>query len=63
MTPGNHSILYVYLTEGETINWIQKIALIGSAIAGFIILISIIPESDPCKGPKDYSRFCITYGH
>ena len=49
--------------EGVTINLIQKIALIGSAIAGFIILISIIPESDPCKGPKDYSRFCITYGH
>jgi hypothetical protein len=49
--------------EGETINIIQKIALIVSAITGFIILISIIPDSDPCKGPKDYSRFCITYGH
>lgn len=62
MTQQNLSILSVSLMEGETINWIQKIALLGSAIAGFLILISLLPESDPCKGPKDYSRFCITYG-
>ena len=53
--------------EEETINWIQKISLVVSAIAGFIILISILPESDPCAKDKaegqGYSRFCITYGH
>ena len=44
-------------------NIVQKIALTLAALAGFFIIISMLPESDPCKGPKDYSKFCIRYGH
>ena len=49
--------------EDETINWIQKIALVGSAIAGFIILISmnafILIKEEGAMGVRTFLRQLI----